>query len=70
MREKIKILQNEIEILRTSAQQKDRLLQKQRLRLVNSQVIRDNLRNAKAKQQHIATGESFPGVMADKPGQI
>ena len=56
MREKIKILQNEIEILRTSAQQKDRLLQKQRLRLVNSQVIRDNLRNAKAKQQHIATG--------------
>ena len=59
MREKIKILQNEIEILRTSAQQKDRLLQKQRLRLVNSQVIRDNLRNAKAKQQHIATGNGF-----------
>ena len=45
MREKIKILQNEIEILRTAVAQKDRQLQKQRLKHVNAITIRDSLRN-------------------------
>ncbi|XP_064633168.1 coiled-coil domain-containing protein 146-like [Lineus longissimus] len=53
MREKIKILQNEIEILRTAVTQKERQLQKQRLKHVNSIVLRDSLRNEVAKQQRI-----------------
>lgn len=53
MREKIKILQNEIEILRTAVTQKDRLLQKSRLKHMNSIVMRDGLRNEVAKQQRI-----------------
>ncbi|ELU12496.1 hypothetical protein CAPTEDRAFT_228195 [Capitella teleta] len=53
MREKIKILQNEIEILRTAVSQKERLLQKQRLRHVSAIVVRDSLRNEVAKQQRI-----------------
>ncbi|XP_052779091.1 coiled-coil domain-containing protein 146-like [Mya arenaria] len=53
MREKIKILQNEIEILRTAVTQKDRYLQKQRLKHMNSVVMRDSLRNEVAKQQRI-----------------
>ncbi|XP_076468743.1 coiled-coil domain-containing protein 146-like [Babylonia areolata] len=53
MKEKIKILQNEIEILRTAVMQKDRLLQKQRLKHMNSIVIRDGLRNEMAKQQRL-----------------
>ncbi|XP_060560310.1 coiled-coil domain-containing protein 146-like [Ruditapes philippinarum] len=53
MREKIKILQNEIEILRTAVTQKDRHLQKQRLKHMNSIVMRDGLRNEVAKQQRI-----------------
>lgn len=53
MREKIKILQNEIEILRTAVTQKDRQLQKQRLKHMNSIVMRDSLRNEVAKQQRI-----------------
>lgn len=53
MKEKIKILQNEIEILRTAVMQKDRLLQKQRLKHMNSIVIRDSLRNEMAKQQRL-----------------
>jgi len=53
MREKIKILQNEIEILRTAVTQKDRYLQKQRLKHMNSIVMRDSLRNEVAKQQRI-----------------
>ncbi|XP_078000623.1 coiled-coil domain-containing protein 146-like [Glandiceps talaboti] len=53
MREKIKILQNEIEILRTSSNAKERQLQKARLKHVNAVVIRDQLRNEFAKQQRI-----------------
>ncbi|KAL3853073.1 hypothetical protein ACJMK2_016653 [Sinanodonta woodiana] len=53
MREKIKILQNEIEILRTAVMQKDRHLQKQKLKHMNSIVMRDSMRNEVAKQQHI-----------------
>lgn len=53
MKEKIKILQNEIEILRTAVSQKDRQLQKQRLKHTNAVVIRDTLRNEVAKQQRI-----------------
>lgn len=53
MREKIKIFQNEIEILRTAVSQKDRQVQKQRLKHVNAIVIRDSLRNEVAKQQRI-----------------
>ncbi|XP_038067979.1 coiled-coil domain-containing protein 146-like [Patiria miniata] len=53
MREKIKILQNEIEILRTSCQTKERQLQKARLKHVNAVVLRDQLRNELAKQQRI-----------------
>ncbi|XP_074646441.1 coiled-coil domain-containing protein 146-like [Tubulanus polymorphus] len=53
MREKIKILQNEIEILRTAVTTKERQLQKHRLKHVNSIVIRDSLRNEMAKQQRV-----------------
>lgn len=53
MREKIKILANEMEILRTAVAQKERLLQKTRLRHMNSIVIRDSLRNELAKQMRI-----------------
>ncbi|XP_072181857.1 coiled-coil domain-containing protein 146-like [Diadema setosum] len=53
MREKIKILQNEIEILRTSCHTKERQLQKARLKHVNAVVLRDQLRNELAKQQRI-----------------
>lgn len=53
MREKIKILQNEIEILRTAVSQKDRQLQKQRLKHVNAITMRDSLRNEVAKQHRI-----------------
>ncbi|XP_070559070.1 coiled-coil domain-containing protein 146-like [Ptychodera flava] len=53
MREKIKILQNEIEILRTSSNAKERQLQKAKLKHVNAVVIRDQLRNELAKQQRI-----------------
>ncbi|EDO49671.1 predicted protein [Nematostella vectensis] len=50
MREKIKILQNEIEILRSKVNAKDRLLQKARLKRSNAVVIRDSLRNEASKQ--------------------
>ncbi|XP_006816366.1 coiled-coil domain-containing protein 146-like [Saccoglossus kowalevskii] len=53
MREKIKILQNEIEILRTSSNSKERQLQKARLKHVNAVVIRDQLRNEFAKQNRL-----------------
>ncbi|XP_013383517.1 coiled-coil domain-containing protein 146 [Lingula anatina] len=53
MREKIKILSNEIEILRTAAMMKERSLQKSRLKHINSIVIRDSLRNEVAKQERI-----------------
>ncbi|XP_026870070.2 coiled-coil domain-containing protein 146 [Electrophorus electricus] len=45
MREKFKILENEIEILRTTAVNKDRLLQKARLKGVHSHAIRDSVKN-------------------------
>ncbi|KAM6984793.1 coiled-coil domain-containing protein 146 [Aplochiton taeniatus] len=45
IREKFKILENEIEILRTTAINKDRLLAKSRLKHVHSHAIRDSLRN-------------------------
>ncbi|BFZ08931.1 hypothetical protein BsWGS_11970 [Bradybaena similaris] len=53
MREKIKILQNEIEIIRTAAIQKDKTLQKQRLKHMNAIVMRDSLRNEMSKQQQL-----------------
>ncbi|XP_036812755.1 coiled-coil domain-containing protein 146-like isoform X2 [Oncorhynchus mykiss] len=45
MREKFKILDNEIEILRTNASNKEKLLQKSRLKHFHSHTIRDSLRN-------------------------
>jgi len=51
MQEKIKILQNEIEILRTAAAAKDRQYQKAKLKHSNAVVIRDSLRNEVSKQQ-------------------
>ncbi|XP_064815560.1 coiled-coil domain-containing protein 146 [Oncorhynchus masou masou] len=45
MREKFKILDNEIEILRTNAINKEKLLQKSRLKHFHSHTIRDSLRN-------------------------
>ncbi|KAL6473628.1 hypothetical protein MHYP_G00171890 [Metynnis hypsauchen] len=45
MMETFKILENEIEILRTNAIYKDRLLQKSRLKHVHSHTIRDGLKN-------------------------
>jgi len=56
MQEKIKILQNEIEILRTAASAKERQLQKSKLKHANAVVIRDSLRNEVSKQ-HIAADE-------------
>lgn len=53
MREKIKILQNEIEILRTSLAQKEKRLQKQHLKYTNLIVVRDSTRNETAKQKKI-----------------
>ncbi|XP_051889998.1 coiled-coil domain-containing protein 146 isoform X2 [Pristis pectinata] len=49
MREKIKILQNETEILRTTTLLKDSQLQKYKLKHSNSYVIRDSLRRAICK---------------------
>ncbi|XP_078091726.1 coiled-coil domain-containing protein 146 isoform X2 [Mustelus asterias] len=49
MREKIKILQNEMEILRTTTLLKDSQLQKFKLKHSNSHVIRDSLRRAICK---------------------
>lgn len=49
MREKIKILANEIEILRTTVGNLERNLQKARLKHMNSLVLRDSLRNERAK---------------------
>ncbi|KAH9508117.1 hypothetical protein Btru_054756 [Bulinus truncatus] len=51
MKEKIKILNNEIEILRTAVMQKDKDLQKYRLKRMNAIVMRDSLRNELTKQQ-------------------
>ncbi|PFX31256.1 coiled-coil domain-containing protein 146-like [Stylophora pistillata] len=50
MRDKIKILQNEIEILRSKVNAKDRVLQKARLKRNNAVVIRDSLRNEMSKR--------------------
>jgi len=54
MREKIKILQNEIEILRTAASARERHLQKAKLKHASAIVVRDSLRNEVSKQQLIA----------------
>ncbi|XP_065059412.1 coiled-coil domain-containing protein 146-like [Rhopilema esculentum] len=51
MREKIKILQNEIEILRTAAAARERHLQKAKLKHGSAVIIRDSLRNEVSKQQ-------------------
>ncbi len=51
MREKIKILSNEVEILRTSSVQKERRLQKQRLKHANAISLRDSIRNEVGKQR-------------------
>lgn len=53
MKEKIKILHNEIEILRTAVMQKDKDLQKYRLKRMNAIVMRDSMRNELAKQQRL-----------------
>jgi len=53
MREKIKILQNEIEILRTSSALKEKRLQKQHLKYTSSITIRDSIRNEVDKQNKI-----------------
>ncbi|RXM36682.1 Coiled-coil domain-containing protein 146 [Acipenser ruthenus] len=45
MREKSKILENEIEILMTAAFKKERLLQKSKMKHLNSQTVRDSIRN-------------------------
>ncbi|XP_046879129.1 coiled-coil domain-containing protein 146 [Hypomesus transpacificus] len=45
MREKFKILENEMEILRTTVVIKEKLLQKSRLKHIHSRTIRDSLRN-------------------------
>lgn len=57
MREKIKILQNEIEILRTAAGAKERTLAKSKLKHSNAVVIRDSLRNELSK--HRLTAEDL-----------
>ncbi|XP_013065193.2 coiled-coil domain-containing protein 146-like [Biomphalaria glabrata] len=54
MKEKIKILNNEIEILRTAVMLKDKELQKNKLKRMNAIVMRDSLRNELTKQQHLA----------------
>ncbi|XP_065829592.1 coiled-coil domain-containing protein 146-like [Oscarella lobularis] len=53
MREKIKILQNEVEILQASIATKDRLLQKSHLKLTQSVMVRDSIRNELLKQQRL-----------------
>ena len=53
MREKLKILGNEYEILRTSSNQKEKQLQRQRLKYANSISLRDSIRNEKEKQKKI-----------------
>lgn len=53
MREKLKILGNEHEILRTNSSQKEKQLQRQRLKFVNSVSLRDSIRNEKDKQKKI-----------------
>uniref|UniRef100_A0A1I8FN67 Reverse transcriptase domain-containing protein n=1 Tax=Macrostomum lignano TaxID=282301 RepID=A0A1I8FN67_9PLAT len=52
MREKIRILENEVEILRTNIGTRRKHLQKLRLRHANSIVMRDQLRNDVSKQRH------------------
>ncbi|XP_075252758.1 coiled-coil domain-containing protein 146-like [Convolutriloba macropyga] len=54
MREKIKILENEIEILRSTVQTKEKQLAKSRLQRINAIVQRDTLRNevTKLKRQN------------------
>ncbi|XP_030072255.1 coiled-coil domain-containing protein 146 [Microcaecilia unicolor] len=49
MREKTRIMGNEIEILRTNVLNKERQLQKAKLKQTNSQMIRDSLRNSISK---------------------
>uniref|UniRef100_UPI00398EE4B2 coiled-coil domain-containing protein 146 isoform X2 n=1 Tax=Pristiophorus japonicus TaxID=55135 RepID=UPI00398EE4B2 len=63
MREKIKILQNEMEILRTTTLLKDSQLQKYKLKHSNSYVIRDSLRRAicKLDQEVREMGEKREG---------
>merc|ERR1712168_1296368 len=53
MQEKIKVFQNEIEILCTTTAQREKQLQKQRLKHTNSIVIKNSIRNEVAKQQQI-----------------
>ncbi|KAG2460072.1 CC146 protein, partial [Polypterus senegalus] len=56
MQEKCKILENEIEILRTKAVNKDRALQKIKLKHMNSHIMRDSLRNDISKVSRILHG--------------
>jgi len=53
MKEKIRILANEIEILRTTVTTIEKNLQKARLKKMNSLVVRDSLRNERAKAMAI-----------------
>ncbi|XP_053320353.1 coiled-coil domain-containing protein 146 [Spea bombifrons] len=52
LREKLTILGNEIEILRTNVSNKDRQLQKTRLKLSNNHMIRDSLRKEVGRVSH------------------
>ena len=60
MREKIKILENEIEILRSTVQTKEKQLAKSRLQRINAIVQRDTLRNevTKLRRQNLHDKES------------
>lgn len=54
VKEKLKIFDNETEILRTSVGQKEKQLQKQRTKHISSVLVRDSLRTEVAKQRALA----------------
>jgi hypothetical protein len=53
MREKVKILQNEVEILQTSIAAKDRLTAKSKLKLTQCVMLRDSIKNELHTQQRL-----------------
>ncbi len=53
MHEKIKILQNEIEILQASIASKERLTAKSHLKVTQSVMLRDSIKNELCKQQRV-----------------
>ena len=58
MREKLKILNNEHDILRTATQQKEKQLQKQRLKFANIVSLRDSIRTEVVKQRNVISDMS------------